>query len=40
MFSYLKVDTFPLSPLLNLSRHRGEDVVIKRRGRHLLARLI
>ena len=37
---YLKVNTFPLSPLLNLGCHGGEDVVIKRGGRHLLARLI
>ena len=36
---YLKVNTFPLSPLFNLCCHRGEDMVIKRRGRHLLAPL-
>ena len=36
---YLKVNTFPLSPLFNLGCHRGEDMVIKRRGRHLLVRL-
>ena len=33
---YLKVDTFPLSPLFNLGCHRSEDVVVKRRGGHLL----
>ena len=36
---YLKVNTFPLSPLFNLGCHRGEDMVIKRRGRHLLVGL-
>ena len=39
-FPYLKVDTFPLSPLFYLGCDGGENVVVERGGRHLVAGLI